>query len=203
MRRVAALILAAGRGTRFAPGPDESKVTALLDGTPLVHHVAAAALASRARPVLVVTGHAAAHVEAALAGLDLAFVRNPAYADGLSTSVKAGLAALPAESDAAVVLLADMPRVGARLIDQLVTAFDAADAATQAVVPIHGGKRGNPVLIGRALFAALETVTGDHGARGLLDAADSHLLEIPVDDAGVAFDVDTRGMLAAAHGRLS
>lgn len=182
---VAAILLAAGRGTRFGPEP---KLLAPLDGKPLVRHAAEAALASRASPLLVVVGHAAEAVRRALAGLDLALVDNPDYAQGLSTSLRAGFAALPGEADAALVLLADMPGVGAALIDRLVAAY--AGTRPVAVVPLAGGRRGNPVILDRRLAAAVAGLTGDRGAGLLLRELDG-VVEVAIDDAGALDDVDT------------
>jgi molybdenum cofactor cytidylyltransferase len=182
---VAAIVLAAGRGTRFG---DEPKLLALLDGKPLVRHVAEAAAGASVDPVLVVTGHGAAKIEAALAGLSVQFVPNPRYADGLSTSLKAGFAALPEGARGAVVLLGDMPRVGSSLIDALVEAWMASQPA--AVVPVHEGRRGNPVLLSRSLAPEIEGLSGDIGA-GLVLRRKSDVLELPVDAQVVLQDVDT------------
>ena len=114
-RNIAALVLAAGRSSRMG-GPN--KLLAEISGRPLVRIVAEAALASRARPVLVVTGHQRERVEAALAGLPVEFVHNPAFAGGLGTSLRAGIAALPAQADGAIVCLGDMPQVDATMIDR-------------------------------------------------------------------------------------
>jgi molybdenum cofactor cytidylyltransferase len=116
MADIAAILLAAGQATRFEAGPDDTKLAADFKGKPLVVHAAAAALASRADPLIAVTGHAAEKVFSALAGLDFVAVHNPAFAQGLSTSLKAGIAALPLEVRGAVILLADMPFVTAELI---------------------------------------------------------------------------------------
>jgi molybdenum cofactor cytidylyltransferase len=182
---VAAIVLAAGRGTRFGAEP---KLLARLEGKPLVRHVAEAAVAASAEPVLVVTGHRAAEVEAALAGLSVQFVRNPGYAGGLSTSLKAGFAALPDGAHAAVVLLADMPRVGSSLIEELVEAWLASRPA--AVVPVYERRRGNPVLLSRSLAPEIEGLSGDVGA-GLVLRRRGDVLELPVDDPAVLQDVDT------------
>ena len=190
--RVAALILAAGRGTRFGPEP---KMLAPFAGRPLVRHAARAALASSARPVVAVLGAHAPAVRAALAGLDLAIVENPAFAEGLSTSLRAGLAALPPDTEAALVLLGDMPRIGPAHCAALIAAYAATDPRPSAVVPVSGGRRGNPVLLDLArLGPALAGLAGDRGAGPLLKGR-ADVLEIP-GDAGVAYDVDTPEALA-------
>ncbi|MCE4223473.1 nucleotidyltransferase family protein [Methylobacterium sp. C25] len=196
---IAAVILAAGRGTRFGPAP---KLLALLEGEPLVRHVAKAALASSARPVVVVLGAHATAVAAALDGLDLHLVDNPDHAAGLSTSLRAGLAALPADTSAAIVLLGDMPRISAAHIDALAEAYRFADPRPGAVVPVTCGRRGNPVLLDLDRLAdALAAVSGDRGAGPLL-AGRADVLEIAMD-ASVAFDVDTPEALASSVARAS
>ncbi len=194
MSRVGILLLAAGRGTRFGADP---KLLALLDGRPLVRHAAEAALASSLRPVLVVTGHAEAAVARALAGLDLTPIANPAYADGLSTSLRAGFAALPPGLEGVVVMLGDMPRVGAGLLDDLAAAWLRA-GRPDALVPTFAGRRGNPVLLAARLAPEIAALAGDAGAGPLLRDRPG-VVDWPVRDAGVALDVDTPDALAAAQ----
>jgi molybdenum cofactor cytidylyltransferase len=189
--RVAAVVLAAGRGTRFGEAP---KLLASLQGKPLVRHVAEAALASTARPVIAVTGHRAAEVEAALADLPLAIVRNPDFADGLSTSLRRGFAALPADAEAAIVLLGDMPLVDGPLIDRLIGRW--RDLRPAALVPVSGGRRGNPVVLSTALAPEVADLSGDSGAGPLLRGR-SDVIEEPVDTPGVLHDIDTPDALAA------
>ena len=192
-RPVGIVLLAAGRGTRFGPEP---KLLAPLDGKALVRHAADAALTAGARPVVVVLGAHAERVRAALSGLDLAFVENRDHAAGLSTSLRAGLAGLPAETVGAVVLLADMPRVSAAQIDRLAAAFRDAHPAPAAVVPVLAGRRGNPVLLDRHRLATdLAGLTGDHGAGPLLRHR-ADVLEI-AGEPGTGLDVDTHEALAA------
>lgn len=185
--RVGAVLLAAGRGTRFGPEP---KLLAPVDGEPMVRHAARAALASSARPVVAVVGAHASRVRGALDGLDLRIVENPEYAEGLSTSLRAGLAALPETVDAAIVLLGDMPRITGSHLDRLIEAYAAAAPRPCAVVPMTSGRRGNPVLIDHhRLRDALAALAGDRGAGAIL-AARGDVLELAMD-AGVGFDVDT------------
>lgn len=194
---VAALILAAGRSARMGGA---NKLVARIGGKPMVRVVAEAALASRAEPVTVVTGHQAAEVESALAGLGVTCVRNPDYASGLSTSLAVGIDALPDGVDAVVVLLADMPAIDAAIIDRLVAWLDPAHGA-RIVVPTHAGRRGNPVVWAVPFFADLKAVAGDTGGRGLIEANRHAAVEVEIGPAVVS-DVDTPGALAAAGGSL-
>jgi molybdenum cofactor cytidylyltransferase len=197
-RRVAAIVLAAGRSTRMG-GPN--KLLAEIGGRPLVRIVAEQALASRAAPVIVVTGHERAKVEAALAGLKVRLVHNPDYAAGLSTSLKAGLAALPPHVDGAIVCLGDMPQVTAALIDRLAEAFDPERGAL-VVVPTIEGKRGNPVVWSRRFFPDLMALEGDVGARHLIATYADVVAEVPVEDAAALTDVDTPDALLAVKAEL-
>ncbi|HFD14731.1 MAG TPA: 4-diphosphocytidyl-2C-methyl-D-erythritol kinase [Rhodospirillales bacterium] len=185
--RVAALVLAAGRSRRMG-GPN--KLLLEIGGKPMVRHVVEALLASRARPVVVVTGHEGDRVAAALAHLPVEIVTNPRHAEGLSTSLRAGLDALPEEVDGVLVCLADMPRITAPLIDRLIATFDPARGRA-IVVPTCGGKRGNPVLFGRAFFASMREIAGDVGARHLLGSFADQLVEVETGDPAVLLDLDT------------
>ena len=197
-RSVAAIVLAAGRSTRMG-GPN--KLLETISGKPLVRIAAEEALASRAGPVVVVTGHERGKVEAALAGLDVRLVHNPDYADGLSTSVKAGLAALPPEAEAAIVCLGDMPQVTSALIDRLIAAFDPERNAL-VVLPTFSGKRGNPVLWSRRFFPELIALEGDVGARHLIGAYPEVVTEVPVENAAAMVDIDTPDALRAAKAEM-
>jgi molybdenum cofactor cytidylyltransferase len=200
MTRVGAIVLAAGRSSRYrdAGGSEATKLVAELSGKPIVRRVVEAALASRARPVAVVVGHARAPVEAALAGLAAKIVLNPDFETGLASSLRAGLNATPADVGAAVVLLGDMPNVDAALIDRLIDAFEAASQA-RAVAPAQNGRRGNPVLLARSLFEAALRLKGDEGARRLLAALKpGQIVEIEAAGSDAFFDVDTPEDLAAA-----
>jgi molybdenum cofactor cytidylyltransferase len=197
-RQVGAIVLAAGRSTRMG-GPN--KLLAEIGGRPLVRIVAEQALASRASPVIVVTGHERARVEAALAGLRVRFAHNPDFAAGLSTSLKAGLGALPPSVDGAIVCLGDMPQVTAGLIDRLVEAFDP-ERGSLVVVPTIEGKRGNPVVWSRRFFSDLMALDGDVGARHLIATYADVVAEVPVEDAAALTDVDTPDALLAVKAEL-
>jgi molybdenum cofactor cytidylyltransferase len=199
-QRIAALVLAAGRSTRMG-GPN--KLLAEILGKPLVRIAAEQALASRAKPVIVVTGHQRERVEAALAGLPVQFVHNPDYASGLGSSVGAGIAAVPADADGAIVCLGDMPQVDTVLIDRLIAAFDPEKGAL-VVTSTLDGKRGNPVLWSRRFFPDLLSIEGDVGARHLIGHYGEAVVEVPVTGKAALVDVDTpealRGVKAEIEG---
>jgi molybdenum cofactor cytidylyltransferase len=187
MRGVAAILLAAGRGTRFG---EEPKLLAQVGGKALVRHAAEAAVDSTADPVIVVTGHRADAVQAELKGLPVRIVHNPLFADGLSTSLKAGFSALAPNARAAIILLGDMPLVSANLIDTLVAGWHERGEPA-ALVPTLNGRRGNPVVISRALQPDIETLSGDVGAGPVLRGR-SDVVEWPTADEAVVQDIDTR-----------
>jgi molybdenum cofactor cytidylyltransferase len=199
MSRIAAVVLAAGLSSRFraAGGAEKTKLVARFEGKPIVRRVVEAALASRAGPAVVVVGHARGAVEAALAGLPAVITFNPDFESGIASSLRAGLAATPAEAGGAIVLLGDMPSVVPSLIDDLIRAFEARPTV-RAVVPVLEGQRGNPVLIARALFEPAMHLAGDEGARRLLAALDpGDVVEITAADGGVILDIDTPGDLVS------
>jgi len=194
-RQTAAIMLAAGRSTRMG-GPN--KLLASIAGKPLVRIAVEQALASRAEPVIVVTGHERGRVEAALSDLNVRLVHNPDYAQGLSTSLKAGLGVVPDNVDSAIVCLGDMPQVTTALIDRLMATFDPKGNA-HVVVPTIGGKRGNPVVWSRQFFPELMQLDGDVGARHLIGANADVVVEVSVEDTGVLIDVDTPEALVAVR----
>ena len=186
-RRLAAVVLAAGRSTRMG-GPN--KLLAEIRGRPLVRIVVEEALASHAKPVIVVVGHQRGEVEKALAGLPVQFVHNPDFAQGLGTSLKAGIAAVPAEADGAIVCLADMPQVDASLLNRLIAAFDP-DRGALIVMPTVEGRRGNPVLWSRRFFPDLMAIEGDVGARHFIARYGEAVVEVPLEGKAALVDVDT------------
>jgi molybdenum cofactor cytidylyltransferase len=189
--RVAAVVLAAGRSTRMGA---QNKLLAEIGGVPMVRRVSEMALRSKARPVLVVTGHQAAAVAAALGGLDVTLVANPDYATGLASSLKSGIRAVPAECAGALILLGDMPRIAAEHIDRLVEVFAAAQGGV--VVPVHAGRQGNPVLWPRCYFPGLLQLEGDAGAKRLIATHAQQVIEVDLGTDAIFADVDTPEALA-------
>lgn len=182
---VAAVVLAAGGATRFG------KLKQLLpwEGGTLLSRVVDTALASSARPVVVVLGAQAEECRIALGERPVQVVINPAWAQGQSTSVQAALAALPPHIDAALFLLADQPAVQRDTLEQLIARYRATRALL--VWPEWNGRRGNPVLFDRRLFPELMALRGDVGGRVVLQAHVAEAERVPVSDAGILIDIDT------------
>lgn len=189
---IAALVLAAGRSSRMG----RNKLLFEIDGRPLVAHAVDAALAAGLAPVIVVTGHEAARVRAALPHRAVAFVDNPAFADGLSGSLKAGLDAVPDDAEGALVCLGDMPAVTAGHIRRIVEAF-APEAGRAICVPVSDGRRGNPVLFARRFFPEMRALSGDVGARELIARHAGQVCPVAMEDDAVLTDLDTADALAA------
>ena len=137
---------------------------------------------------------------AALSGLDVTFVHNPDYADGMSTSVKVGIAAVPPDADGAIVCLGDMPLITGRDLDKLIAAFNPLEGRA-IVVPVRNGKRGNPVLWARRFFPEMAALAGDVGARHLIGEHADLVAEVEMDSDSVLVDIDTPDALAALRNK--
>jgi len=196
MPRIGAIVLAAGLSSRMG----SNKLLATVRGKPMVRHAVEAALGSAASPVVVVTGNGGAEVRSALAPLEPLFVDNPDFSRGLSTSLKCGLKALPADCDGALVLLGDMPDVSPALLDRLVAAFDPEENRAICVATRHG-KRGNPVLWARRFFPEMLAIEGDVGARHLVGQYGELVCEVEAADDAPLTDIDTPEMLAEYQSR--
>ncbi len=192
-RQVAAVVLAAGRSSRMAPR--NKLLLPGADGMPMIARVVDTALASRARPVLVVLGNQAAEMRGALAGRPVRFVDAPDYAAGLSASLRAGIAAVPASTAGAIVCLGDMPLVAPEVFDALIATHDAEEGRG-IVVPTWRGRPGNPVLWDRRFFPELMALTGDVGGRGLLERHAEQVAQVEVESDAVLRDFDTVELLA-------
>ncbi len=197
--RVAGIVLAAGRSSRMAPHnkllvPDRA-------GRPMVARVVDNLLSSAARPVIVVTGHRAEEVRAAIAGRPVQVVHAADYADGLSASLRAGIAAVSETASAALVCLGDMPLVTGRMIERLIEAYDP-DEGRSVVVPTCRGKIGNPVLWDRRFFPDIAGLVGDVGARPLLERHSEYVAQVELDSDAVLRDFDTVESLATLPAHL-
>jgi molybdenum cofactor cytidylyltransferase len=183
--RVGAVVLAAGVAKRMG----QPKQLLPVAGQPMVRRVTEAVCAAGLQQVIVVLGAYAQAVARVLHGLPVELVNNPAWPDGLSTSVRAGIGALRPEIDAALLVLADQPHLGPELLCTLADRYRSTGAPI--VAPFFEGQRGNPVLFDRALFAELRGVEGDRGGRAIITRHEADLARVDVDDRAVLSDIDT------------
>ena len=189
---IAGVVLAAGRSSRLG----RPKQLLPLGGEALLRHTLRATLASSLDEVVVVLGHEADAVRAAIADLPVRSVFNPDFARGQSTSVRAGLEALSPETEAAVFLLGDQPGIDPDLITALIAAWRASDAPV--VAPRYTDGVGNPVLFDRRVFPNLLTLEGDQGAKPIVrDFQRKGLLETVAIPYASPPDVDTEADYAA------
>jgi molybdenum cofactor cytidylyltransferase len=182
------ILLAAGTSSRMG----QPKQLLKWRGQLLVRHVATQALASKIAGLIVVLGAGAPNVRAALTGLDgpIHLVENPDFASGQASSVRSGLAALPSAASGALVLLVDQPLVSPMLINRLLEQSSARPDAV-AVIPRYQAQRGNPVILARSIFTELGQLTGDSGARTVLERYRERVMMVDLDDPAVITDIDT------------
>ncbi|MBB3607780.1 molybdopterin-binding/glycosyltransferase family 2 protein [Rhizobium sp. BK602] len=197
---VAILLLAAGRASRMGEGGPH-KLLAEFDGMPLVRRSATTALSSGAAAVIAVTGHRREDIEQALAGLAVQRVHNPDYASGMASSLISGIGASSAQqADGTLVMLADMPGITGDDLKVLIAAFQRANG--QAIVrAVSRGKRGNPVILPRAVYDAVMRLEGDVGARHIIETSGLAVIDVDIGDAA-HLDVDTPEAVLAAGGIL-
>lgn len=189
-----AVVLAAGRGSRFGGG----KMLAPVDGRPMLQHVLDLAAEASLSPIVVVLGEDADAIEAIVGWRGETRVRNPAPEEGLSSSLAIGISALPPADalppvERALVLLGDQPFLGLEQVRALLTA--TVDPSRPIVVPRYAGQPGNPVLVERAAWPLATGLTGDRGMSQLFGARPG--LVRYVDVPGSNPDVDTRADLGA------
>jgi molybdenum cofactor cytidylyltransferase len=182
---ISAIVLAAGRSTRMG----KNKLVLPLDGKPVLQRVLDALKDSKVDETVVVLGGGAEEVRRSINLEGTKVVVNRRYAEGMSTSIKAGLSRVNRFADAAIIVLGDQPFLSAAVVDALVKAFLAEGAPV--VLPVHLRKRGNPVLFARSVFPEIMRIDGDRGAKSVVEAHGDDTLEVEVEDEGVAVDVDT------------
>ncbi len=199
-QEIVALVLAAGSSKRMGK---DNKLLIDIDGSSLIRRTIGSLMASNASAITVITGHEADSVSAALEDLsELTIVHNPHHNVGLSTSLKTGVAALPETTDGVLICLGDMPLVTPDIINALIQAFDPTEGRS-ICVPVFGRKRGNPILWSRNFLTEMSKLSGDVGARPLLEEHADQVHEVLMTDDGVLFDVDTPEHLQGLKSRLS
>lgn len=190
---IAALVLAAGRSSRMG---EQNKLLARVEDQPMVVHLLNTLKQAQLESTFVVTGHQHKDIEAVARPFQPTFVHNPDYREGLSTSLKRGIAAIPKDIDAVLICLGDMPFISADVIARLINAYDPLEDRN-ICVPTYSGRRGNPVLIGRRYFAEIHEISGDKGARDLIRNYAEAVCEVPVDSDEIFVDIDTPEALAS------
>jgi len=192
---VAAILLAAGSATRMG----QNKVLLPLGGETVLRRAARAALSAGLEPVLVVLGHEAEKAEADLSGLPVRVVRNPRHHRGINTSLSAGAEAVPPEAVAAVVLLADMPGVDARMIRAVVERY--RETGAPLVTALYGETPAPPTLYDRRLFPELTGGEGEGRGRELVRRHWGRAVKVPFPEAALA-DLDVPEDYERARARL-
>lgn len=191
----AGIILAAGLSTRFG----RPKQLTALKGKPLVEWVVDACLSSRLDKIVVVLGADAAHIASGLSArysdTQITTIINPQYREGMSLSLRAGLANVMKDFPSVMFLLGDQPLVSSTLIDRLMESF--RESNKDICVPVHQGARGNPTLFSNKFYEQLLKVSGDIGAREIIRAHPEAVLLVEVEDPLPFFDMDTEKDLEA------
>ena len=188
-----AVLLAAGASRRMGAN---NKLTEAVNGKPIVRHAAEALLAA-GFPVTAVTGHEADRVQDALSGLDVKIVVAPDWREGMSRSLRAGIAALPDDCSGALIALGDMPFTTPEGLRALASAFNPKEGKL-IIVPEADGHRGNPVLFARSFFSSLSAISGDIGGRALIEENRDVVAAVEVP-ANALVDIDTPEALKVAQ----
>ncbi len=183
-----AVLLAAGRSERMGPN---NKLLLNVDGIPLVRKSAINILNSNVTSMTVVTGFDENKIVNALSGLNVNFVKNINFREGLSSSLKAGLANITPTPSAVIICLADMPKIQPEHINQLIENFDPLKG-WEICILTNNGKRGNPVLIGSRFFPYIFETSGDFGAKQVMKQHSDKIVEVEIGTSDIHFDIDTQ-----------
>jgi molybdenum cofactor cytidylyltransferase len=196
---VAILLLAAGKASRMGPS-GHHKLLAEFEGVPMIRSSAEAALGAGADSVITVTGHRKAEIRTALDGLDIAFADNDDHASGMASSLIAGLDAIGPAVDGVLVMLADMPFVTTGDLAAMISAF-RAQGGKAVIRAVSDGRRGNPVILPRAVFSKVRKLEGDVGARHIIETCGLPVIDVEIGPAA-HLDLDTPEAILAAGGIL-
>jgi len=181
-----AIILAAGTSTRMGT----AKQLLRLDDRPLLQHVLDNVRASEVEEIVLVLGSSAESIQREIDAHNVCVVLNESYQQGMGTSLKAGLAAVGPEAQAALIVLADQPFVRPATLDKLIAEHRSSGA--QIAIPTYRGFRGNPVLLDRSVFPEVMALGGDICCRAIFGDHPRGIVKVPVDDAGILLDIDRR-----------
>lgn len=187
-------MLAAGQSSRMG----SNKLLLTLGDKTLIEHAVRNALDSRIDEVIVVVGHQAERVKDVVPELDrVMLVNNPSYKNGMSSSIRSGLAKVSRSSEAVVILLADQPFVNSRIINALIDKFK--DSGVDIVASRYMGEPRNPILFSRSLFPAIARLEGDRGARDLAVGGKWKVEFVDLDTGDYLRDLDTPADVQSAR----
>jgi molybdenum cofactor cytidylyltransferase len=178
----------------------KTKLTLAVRGRPMLQSVLDTLRKTKLEGVVVVLGAGEEEIRRGIRFQEEKVVINYRHTEGMSASLKAGIALVDKGTDAVLVVLGDMPLLSATTVDRLVDAYEGSK--TKVVVPTYHGRRGNPVIIDKCLFPEVMKLSGDVGAKAVVAANKASTLEVPVEDAGTVVDVDSQADYEAVR-RLS
>ena len=181
---ISAVILAAGQSRRMGL----PKQLLVYRGKPILRVVVENTIKAPVDEIIVVLGNGAGPAARALEGLEVKLTLNRSYAQGQSTSVRAGLELVDRQATGVLFVLGDQPLVQVETIRLLVDSFMGRGGIA---APFFNGVRGNPILFERQLLECADEIQGDQGARGIIELNPGRLHRVDVEDAGVLFDIDT------------
>lgn len=191
MADVAVIILGAGQSTRFGT---DNKLLSTLGGDPIIKRAVQTALNAGVGEVIVVTGHNASDVENALQDLPVTTIRNAAPEAGMGVSLAVGANAIRSLPQTVMIMLGDMPLLKPETLRTIASSFNP-DNGHDIVVPMFNGQRGHPVMFGATYLPILCALSGDEGARSVLQTHPERVRAINVDDPGTRYDIDTESDL--------
>jgi len=190
---IGAVVLAAGKSTRMG----EPKQLLCLDGKPLLERTLENLRNATVSDIVVVLGSAADTIRQQITFGEVRVVENAEYELGMASSLRVGLAALSATTDAALIVLADQPFVRHETLDRIIAQYQHSSA--QIVIPMYQGFRGNPVLLDRSVFHEVMALSGDIGCRAIFGDHQDGIVKVAVDDIGILLDIDSKDDLAKLH----
>lgn len=183
---VSAVVLAAGASRRMGT----PKQLLRISGETILERTLNNVRASEVAEIVLVLGHAAESVEKEISTEQIRVVRNQDYQQGMGTSLRTGLAAVSADASAAVIVLADQPFVRPETLNRLIACHQ--ESKSQIIIPMYQGFRGNPVLLDLSVFEEVKDLNGDVGCRAIFGDHTAGIRKLPVDDAGILLDIDSR-----------
>ena len=183
---ISAILLAAGQSKRMI---DENKLVKEFKGIPLIKHSVDNILSSDIDELIIVLGYQKKIIQNILKkNKKIKFAINENFADGMSTSIKIGLDHLSKKSDAFFICLGDMPMINKKIYNHLIKLRKDNDI----LVPTYKNKQANPVLFSKFMKTSIMSVTGDFGAKKILNENKSKILNIKIDDISITKDFNTQ-----------